>query len=148
MLKTNSKKARENIRKYIETSREYYEELFQYEIQELEENPDYKTSTYGIKYVDFKGFEALATYIYQVAKKEKEWSNHEMCQNLFTEWLQGLTSGGLGDFYVRPCKPLLASILEETEEEAENYTEEDAETLLSYLIYREIYNGYIHYITH
>ena len=145
MLRTNSKQAKVNVLKYIETSRGYYESLYEYENAKKTDN---NLSLLNGKEIAIGYTNGLCAFIYQVAKKEKEWSNHEMCQNLFTDWLQGLPSGGLGDFYVEPCKPLLASILEETEEEADRYTEEDAETLLAYLIYREVYNGFIEYLTH
>ena len=123
-LKTNSKQAMSNLYNYI---REYCE--------------DYITESYEQENLDSK--KALYTAIYEIFKSEM----HPECpyyrrypeQEVFKQWAQGLAMGGLFCYYYnREAKKDLAGILEETEEEASKFTEERAEELLTYLIYREI----------
>lgn len=122
MIKTNSKKAIENIRKYIlENFTPYYEDD-----------------------VDEKDFKKVAKYIQKAVFNEKikfnvnSWRYSD--QTIFKDWCQGLPS--ILDtcyYYNRSAVDDLAIILEETNEEKNKYTEEKAEELLTYLLYREIY---------
>ena len=109
MLKTNSKKARENVRNYInETECEYHKG------ETLKE-------TCANIWRDFKNYYTRGNY-----------------QEEFTKWAQGLP-GDLFDYHYFPtAKKILGDILEETEEERERFTETDAERKLTYLIYMEI----------
>lgn len=123
-LKTNSKKAKENIWKYIETDLDY-----------INEYGDDIKATAGNK-------EEIATAIYNIFEGEK---HHRegfgyTKQELFKEWAQGLALGGLFDYYYynRDAVEILGDILEETEEERERFTDEEACDMLTYLIYREI----------
>lgn len=122
MIRTNSKKAIENIRKYI-----------------LENfTPYYKND------VDEKDFKKVAKYIQNAVYNEKIKNdrNSWRCgiQANFTAWCQGLPSVlDTCYYYNRSAVDDLANILEETEEEKNKYTEEKAENLLTYLLYREIY---------
>lgn len=121
MLKTNSKKARENIQNYI-TERHNCEEYA----------PEANTST-------FKG---IATAIYNDFMRVYTGSNARRsypAPEAFAEYAAGLP--GILDtcyYYNRSAVDDLGEILEETPEERARYSEEDAERLLSYLIYREI----------
>lgn len=121
MLKTNSKKAVENIRNYI-------------------------VSIYNDEWQDTKQdapFEEIAKAIYDtfVAQKwcfEKRRYNATE-QGAFEDWARGLPS--ILDtcyYYNRPAKTDLQSILEETDQEASKYSDSQAEATLTYLIYREI----------
>ena len=128
MLKTNSKKAREHVMQYIkDASSEYY-------IEDCGAPADLTDAD-------------LCRLIIQ--DFEEQWS-HELkynaCrvrplsrQELFMEWGRGLTAGGLLDFS-NHCTAVqeLGDILEETEAERSKYTEEQAEYLLNYLIFREV----------
>lgn len=119
MLKTNSKKARENIRQYIVDNFNGY---------------NYDIETPGT-------FEETARIIWENFTDEKvKHDNRRMTKpQLFEEWLSGLPS--IIDscyYYNRSAVEDLGNILEETEAEKEKYTETDAENLLTYLIYREI----------
>lgn len=118
MLKTNSKKAIENIRNYII-------EIYDYEAEyEGLEEPN--------------SFENIAKNIYKVSKVEK-YRNHGNEQELFINWLQGLPSIIDPEYYYRvSAVDLLGEILEETENEKVRFTQSQAEEKLSYLIYREI----------
>jgi len=118
MLKTNSKKALENIRAYIL------------------ENAD--SSNYdGRAFSDWK---AAARFVWACFMEEKSGDNRRMPESdLFEEWASGLPSSF--DFcywYNRPALDDLGAILEETEEEKARFSESDAERLLTKLIYNQI----------
>lgn len=125
MLKTNSKKARENIRKYIldhvDTSN--YEEA-----------------------LDFGGnFTACARWILGTFRSEKYYSDNYCVlhkipeQDSFMDWCAGLPSAlDTCYYYNRSAVDDLGAILEETESEKRRFSENDAEDMLSRLIYREL----------
>lgn len=124
MLKTISKRAIENIRKYI---------VEHYDGSGYDENtPEAQAAT----------FEEIATVIYlDVMRVESyrlnlRWMSFEQ---LFSEWASGLP--GLLDtcyYYNRSAVDDLGEILEETEAEKAKYNEREAETMLSNLLAREI----------
>lgn len=123
MLKTNSKKARENIKNYI--------------IENF--TPENYTDTPP---TDWHG---IATFIYNTFASEKwnciqdrryyggnEWK-------AFLDWCAGLPSVlDTCYFYNRSAVEDLGNILEETEQERKRYEESTAENLLTMLIYNEI----------
>lgn len=121
MLKTNSKKAKENIKNYILENFEPYNE------KEGE---------------NLKDFKSVAKYIYltfygEAVLKDKNYKGD--LYNYFKWWCQGLPS--ILDtcyYYNRSAKDDIAKILEETEEEKNRYTEEEAEELLTKLIFNII----------
>ena len=117
MLRSNTKKAKENIRKYI----------IDHAPEEMTEN--------GEK------FPAVARAIYERFKAEKSGAYYRRFpeQEVFTDWAQGLACDGLFLYYYnRPAVDDLGDILEETQEERERFDEDKAETMLTWLIYREI----------
>jgi len=123
MLKTNSKKARENIKNYI--------------IDNF--TPESYTDT------QHNEWHEIAVFIYDTFRSEKyncpqdyryyngnEWK-------AFLDWCSGLPS--VVDtcyFYNRSAVEDLGNILEETETERKQYSESMAENLLTMLIYNEI----------
>lgn len=116
-LKTNSKQARENIRKYI--------------------IDNFDGTNYGITTPDT--FAEVARVIYTTFKDEKQDNRPIREQDLFEDWAAGLPS--ILDtcyYYNREAVDDLGDILEQTEAERNRYTETEAETMLTYLIYREI----------
>ena len=121
MLKTNSKKAVENIRKYIVN-------IYNDEEQDTKQNAP---------------FEEIAKTVYN-AFVEQKWSFEKRRyyaneQKAFEDWVKGLPS--IIDtcyYYNRPAKADLQAILEQTDEQASKYTESQSEATLTYLIYREI----------
>lgn len=119
MLRTNSKKAMENIRTYIE-------ENFDCTSYELEKEP--------------KTFKEKACFTLKTCRAEKTYSGYNTPDyEIFKDWCQGLPS--LLDtcyYYNRSAVDDLAEILEETEEEKGRFTESEAEEKLTYLIYREL----------
>ena len=119
MVKTNSRVARERIRAYImETAADH-----------MSEN-EYPAET-------FKDYAAaiLAEYRRQTDGDKRRMTEQER----FTDWGQGLTFGGLFDFYYDgDAVDILGDILEETESERNKYPTSKAESLFSYLIYSEV----------
>lgn len=119
MLKTNSKKALENIRAYIL------------------ENAD--SSNYdGQVFADWK---SAARFVYGCFKSEKSGEYYARMPEsaVFEEWASGLPS--CFDFcfwYNRPAVDDLGNILEETETEKARFSESEAVKLLTRLIYNQI----------
>ena len=128
MLKTNSKKAKENVRAYI--------------------LKHFDPSDYGEWTGNENNFSDVARFIFQTFKTEKRYTvyigkgsspNFEPSFAGFIDWCQGLPSVlNTCYFYNRSAVADLAVILEETEEETKRYAESDAEKLLTLLIWREI----------
>lgn len=130
MLKTNSKYARENIRRYI--------------IDHFD--PDGYSDTMPYYYTgEPVPYERICADILQTFRSEKYYSEsweraHGWTeQQSFTDWAAGLPS--ILDtcyYYNRSAVDDLGDILEETAEERNKYSRQDAEKLLTYLIYREL----------
>ena len=119
MLKTNSKKARENVRAYI---------LRGYDPSSYHEAPDNPT------------FAQVAADVWATFTSEKSYALQRYnVQEVFTDWCSGLPS--IIDtcyYYNRSAVDDLGAILEETEEDKSRFSESEAERFLSYLIFREI----------
>ena len=119
MLRTNSKKAKENVRAYI---------LDHFDLCDYDEWTGSEES-----------FPNVAKFIFQTFQIEKRYTAFGPSFNDFLDWCQGLPSVlNTCYFYNRSAVADLAAILEETEEEARQYAESDAEKLLTLLIWREI----------
>lgn len=141
MLRTNSKDAQRNARNYILSGFEPYDERAQELIDEYTEaNPKRD------------GFEAVARYILQVFRAELFSGNqiryyHGDEYTAFLDWVAGLPSViDTCCHYNRSAVEDVADILEETADEANKYSEEQAEKLLDWLIYRELVSAESKYI--
>lgn len=124
MLKTNSKKAINNIWAYIMEDLDYINSGYGYEIAEGDRK-------------------ATAAAIYEIFESEKyngPYYKQYNKQEVFTDWAQGLALGGMFDYYYfnKNAVDVLGDILEETETERNKYTEEQAAAMLTSLIYREV----------
>lgn len=126
MLKTNSKKAAENIRAYIVNN---------FTPEGYTDNPP-------------KDFPKIAAFILDTFRREKyylpeDFRYYNGCELLaFWDWCAGLPSVlDTCYFYNRFAVDDLGAILEETEQEKALYTEQQAEQLLTDLIYRELLKG-------
>lgn len=123
MLKTNSKKAKENVKQYI---------IDNFTAENYTDTPP--TTWHGI-----------AEFIYNCFRSEKYncledyhyYNNSEYYA--FCEWCQGLPSVlDTCYYYNRSAVGDLGKILEETEQERSKYTESQAEKQLTILIYDTI----------
>lgn len=118
MLKSNSKQARENIKQYI--------------IENF--TPENYTDE------EITGFENIAKFILDVFKSEYYNVTGRYTQaEAFKNWCSGLPSVlDTCYYYNRSAVEDVKKILDETDAEANKYTEQQAEELLTSLIYREL----------
>ena len=118
MLKTNSKQARENIKQYI--------------IENF--TPENYTDE------EITGFENIAKFILDVFKSEYYNVTGRYTQaEAFANWCSGLPSVlDTCYYYNRSAVEDVKNILEETDAEASKHNEQQAEELLTSLIYREL----------
>ena len=122
MLRTNSKKARENVHQYLEDNSEYIRECAEYDDVKIETIDD----ICGYIWSDFirvKGNEIM--------------HGRRNVQELFSDYASGLPLGVFDYHYHATAVDILGDILEETAEERAKYSESDAERVLDYLIFRE-----------
>lgn len=126
MLRSNSKKAVENIRAYIVDG---------FTPEGYTDNPPQE-------------FFEIAAFILDTFRNEKyhlpeDRRYYHGCEVLaFRDWCAGLPSVfNTCYFYNRSAVDDLGAILEETEQEKARYTEQQAEQLLTDLIYRELLKG-------
>lgn len=126
MLKTNSKKVIEKVKVYIlENFEEYYNDNSEYISEKLTNVKD------------------VFNFIIKTIKEEKK---HDVKRNynflsfeIFKDYCQGLPSILNCDFLYHPtAKKILVNWLEETEEEAARFTEEQAEEKIIYLLYKTL----------
>ena len=92
-----------------------------------------------------KDFPGAAAFILDTFRKEKMSDlRYHNCNEFaaFTDWCQGLPSVLDTCYYCnRSAVDDLGAILEETAEEKERFTEQEAERRLTWLIYRELSKG-------
>ncbi len=123
MLKTTTKQARENIRAYIVRGFNPYEAF------------DGDASAFG----DVARFVWRCFMTEKVGSEAQFYRSGMSLQALFEDWAAGLPSVlDTCYYYNRSAVDDLGAILEESEEEKARYTEEQAERMLTYLIFREI----------
>lgn len=126
MLKTNSKKAKENLRQYI---------INNFDGTGYTETPP-------------EDWREIAAFILKTFRSEKysrreDFRYYRNCEfEAFEDWARGLPSVlDTCYYYNRSAVDDVAAILEETEKEKERFTEDKAEWLLTYLIYNELLKG-------
>ena len=126
MLRTNTKKAAANIRAYI---------MDGFTPEGYTDNPPQE-------------FSEVAAFILDTFRNEKYRCSQDVryyhgCErSAFRDWCAGLP--GILDtcyYYNRSAVDDLGAILEETEEEKARFTEQEAEQLLTDLIYKELTKG-------
>lgn len=126
MLRTNTKKANENIRAYI---------MDNFAPESYTDNPP----------EDFPGaaafiLDAFRAEKFHLPQDMRYYHNNEFAA--FTDWCQGLPSVlDTCYYYNRSAVDDLGAILEETEEEKVRFSESEAEGRLTWLIYRELGKG-------
>lgn len=121
-LRTNTKKANENIRAYI---------MDNFTPENYTDNPP-------------KDFPEAAAFILGVFRAEKQdlryYHNNEFAA--FRDWCAGLPCVlDTCYYYKRSAVDDLGAILEETAEEKARFTEAEAERRLTWLLYRELEKG-------
>lgn len=120
MLRTTTKKAKENIKKYI---------VDNFDCSDYTDNA-------------LTEWPSIAEFIIATFREEKPpiGAYARMTeQERFSDWASGLPSVlDCCYYYNRSAVDDLAEILEETEEEKSKFTEQQAERQLTWLIYREL----------
>ena len=121
MLRSNSKKARENVHKYIN---EHNDDIMEYaKYHGYESATDEELRGYVIQ-------EFEDVFKHEIARRNR--------QDAFEQYAQGLPFGNLFTYYYNvSAVDVLGDILEETQEERERFTEEQAARMLTYLIFSE-----------
>ena len=131
MLKSNERKALENLEKYI---RDYTEE---YLIDGYDIDPETIKTRSGL-------YKAIYTTFIEEMKPRSPYNSRRPEESVFYDWAQGLAMGGLFCYYYnREAAKDVAAILEETAEDVAKYknrykNEDKAEEFLTHIIYREI----------
>ena len=125
MLRTNAKKTRENVKNYI-----------------LE---NFNAEGYDNAPQEGAPFKEVAPFILKTFRDEKYHLIQDIQYykgseaNAFADWCADLPSVlDTCYYYNRSAVDDLGAILEETKQERERYDERSAESLLTYLIYREL----------
>ena len=143
MLKTNSKKAKENLKKYIMVKSE---SAFQFD-------KSYYSKNISGEFFPYKDndFNHRAAYIWEKFKAEKQHTYKQSYFNfynfeVFKDWGQGLACNQLFTFLLHTAVDDLGAILEENEQEKTKFSEDQASEKMFCLMYREIKNGYERYL--
>lgn len=132
MLRTNSKKAIEHIKKEIVESYEAAEEYFSFEGRETKkEFPDICRDILGA--FNLEKLEGNKIYM----------SGRVSRSEMFADWMAGLPTAFpvADDIFLCSAVDFLGKILEETEAEKGKYTDEKAEKLSCSLLFRELEKG-------
>ena len=144
MLKTNSKKARENIRTYILNNIDLDDLRMQLVVEALRKNKAldvYKSSLPRVDVFSIAAQEIDNAFFLEKLHFNKDYEAGRVNRAaLFRDWCAGLP--GILDtcyFYNRSALKDVQNILEQTDSEAARYTETQAENLLTSMIYREIW---------
>lgn len=125
-LRTNSKKAKENIANYIMES--FHDSDYEaWNNIELTEYADICTAI-------------LSTFYVEKVRHDKAYAMHRVSlQDLFFDWCQGLPSILNTCYYYNVnARDLLGSFLDESASEKMKYTEEQAEACITRLLWREL----------
>lgn len=129
MLRTTNKKVKATIKNYInESVANWADDNFNYlTIDEFEELKTYEGQCNLI----------IDKFLNEMVKNNKN-AKYYSYYDLFVEWCEGQPSALETGYYLHSAKSLLADWFEETPEEASRYTELEAESRITKLLWREI----------
>lgn len=124
-MKSTRKEVKDRIHSYIESR--------------------FDPTNYGRKQEEFTTFHDIAVYIFETFSDEYRLKDPQTLryyrtqENAFISWLQGLPSVLDPEYYYKgSAVDLVGNWMQETEEERNRFTEDQAEYYASRLIYREI----------
>ena len=122
MVKSNSKVAKDAIRAYI-----------------MDNTTDYNEQPITGTFQEIAGFILDCLYTEKIKYCNRGLSLYGSAQNAFIDWCEGLPSVfDTSYYYLAIARNLLGDILQETESERAQYTESEAENMLTKLFWREI----------
>lgn len=129
MLRTTNKKVKATIKNYInESVANWADDNFNYlTIDEFEELKTYEGQCNLI----------IDKFLNEMVKNNKN-AKYYSYYDLFVEWCEGQPSALETGYYLHSAKSLLVDWFEETPEEASRYTELEAESRITKLLWREI----------
>ena len=129
MLRTTNKKVKATIKNYInESVADWADDNLDYlTIDEFEELKTYEGQCNLI----------IDKFLNEMVKNNKN-TKYYSYYDLFVKWCEGQPSVLETAYYLHSAKSLLADWLEETPEEASRYTELEAESRITQLLWREI----------
>ena len=141
MIKSNSKQAKQAIKKYIidHLDATNYSPDFDYITQAQADNA---AGRRGVDIFSMVAHAIAATFYSEKCRYDPRYKAGKISRlDLFADWCSGLPS--ILDtcyYYNRSAVDDLAAILNETDDEKSKYSETQAEERLTWLIYREIYS--------
>lgn len=129
MLRTTNKKVKATIENYInESVANWADDNFNFlTIDEFEELKTYEGQCNLI----------IDKFLNEMVKNNKN-AKYYSYYDLFVNWCEGQPSVLETGYYLHSAKNLLADWLEETPEEASKYTDQQAESRITQLLWREI----------
>ena len=126
MLRTNNKEVRRKVRRYI--IRGYESGMNEYDINNVDTTDIDQVSNSIMYYFKLEYLQNNVNY------KKGRISR----QDAFEDYCKGMPTLIDTYYYLGGAKYLLGSWLDETEEEIDRYTEEQASHMITYLIYSEL----------
>ncbi len=135
MLRTNEKKVNEKVKDYIISN---FKNLQQ-------EDPTYKydylhtlASVNADNYIEVCNA-INCIFFCEMLEHNNRWNAGRLSrEDAFIDWCQGLPAALNCDYYLHSAVDLLGEWLEETEEEKKKYSERQAETRITQILYREL----------
>ena len=135
MLRTNEKKVNEKVKNYIiEHFRDFQLENQTYEYDHI----------HTIESVNADNYTEVCNainciFFCEMLENDKRWNAGRLSRvDAFVNWCQGLPAALDCDYYLHSAVDLLGEWLEETEEEKKKFSEQQAETRITQILYREL----------
>lgn len=135
MLRTNEKKVNEKVKNYI------VEHFRDFQL----ENPAYEYDhIHTIESVNANNYTEVCNainciFFCEMLENDKRWNAGRLSRaDAFVNWCQGLPTALDCDYYLHSAVDLLGEWLEETEEEKKKFSEQQAETKITQILYREL----------
>ena len=135
MLRTNEKKLNNKVKNYIiENFKDFQLENATYQYDHL----------HTLESVDSNNYTEVCNaincvFFCEMLENDKRWNAGRLSrEDAFINWCQGLPAAINCDYYLHSAVDLLGEWLEETEEEKKKYSERQAETRITQILYREL----------
>ena len=133
MLRTNNKKVTEKIKKQILISFKKW----------TSENEELQPFIYNIETFEEAKIIIIKKFILEMLNNEntKKYYNYNTFK-AFKDWMEGLITIIDTSYFTKPiAKKIIIELLEETEEEAKRFTEDQAEELITKLYYNVLFKN-------
>ena len=135
MLRTNEKRVNEKVKDYIIDSFKDFQL----------ENPTYEYDhLHTLESVDSNNYTEVCNainciFFCEMLENDNRWNAGRLSRaDAFVNWCQGLPAALNCDYYLHSAVDLLGDWLEETDEEKKKFSECQAETRITQILYREL----------